>query len=108
MANPMFTALSSVRAVAGLRPGKLPTVFQHLDEACADILAFTAFFKDVWQQFWSNYLDERLNREIRRCIYSVGVFPNRDASIRLIRAVLGEHTDEWAEGRRYLGAARTS
>jgi putative transposase len=29
---------------------KLPAVAEHLDEARADILAFTAFPKEVWRQ----------------------------------------------------------
>src|SRR3546814_19549335 len=77
---------------------KLPTVAEHLEEARADILAFTAFPKEIWRQIWSNNPNERLTREIRRRPDVVGLFHILASIIRLVSAVLATQHTERAAG----------
>ena len=90
------------RVVAQLRAGRFHDAAELLEQAAPDVLAYTGFPRDVWKKAWSNNPQERLNKEIRRRSDVVGIFPSRDAVLRLVGAVLAEQHDEWAVGRRYL------
>jgi transposase-like protein len=82
---------------------RFPKLGPLMDEAKAEVLAFTAFPREHWRKIWSTNPLERVNKEIKRRSRVVGIFPNSAAVIRLVGAVLIDMHDEWIAGdRRYL------
>lgn len=80
-----------------------PKIGPYMDEAKAEVLAFTTFPREHWRKIWSTNPLERVNKEIKRRSRVVGIFPNPAAVIRLVGAVLIDMHDEWIAGdRRYL------
>jgi putative transposase len=78
------------------RLGTLMDVSRH------DVLAYMDFPREHWAQIASTNPLERVNREIKRRSDVIGIFPNDEAIIRLVGALMLETNDEWTVARRYM------
>ena len=91
------------RTVADQIRPKVPKLAVIMDEAEHDVLAYMTFPREHRLQLHSTNPIERVNREIKRRSEVVGIFPNDQAIIRLVGAILLEQNDEWAVQRaRYM------
>jgi len=91
------------RQVADQLKPKLPKLSALMHDAEADVLAYMTFPKEHRVKLHSTNPIERLNGEIKRRTEVIGIFPNEDAIVRLIGAILLEQNDEWAVQRsRYM------
>ena len=78
------------------RPGTFMDASRDAVPACRD------FPREHWTRIAPTNPLERVSRDIRRRTDVIGIFPNDDAIIRLVGAIMLETNDEWTLARRYM------
>jgi transposase-like protein len=94
---------AQLRRLAARLEAAYPDATRLLLSAEEDILTYKNFPQEHWRRIHSNNPLERVNREIRRRIRVVGIFPDRSSTIRLVGTLLKEQDDDWrGTARKYF------
>lgn len=78
-----------------------PKAVSCLEEGFADAMAVMALPDKYRRRLRTTNMQERVNEEIRRRERVIRIFPNDEAALRLIGALLAERNEAW-QGRLYL------
>ncbi len=89
-------------AVADAPREKNEKLGAFMDASRDEVLAYMSFPREHRAQIASTTPLERVNREVKRRSDVVGIFPNDEAIVRLVGALMLETNDEWAVARRYM------
>ncbi|KUK11859.1 MAG: Transposase, partial [Moorella sp. 60_41] len=76
-----------------------PKAMERLEAGFEDAMAVMVLPEPVRRRLRATNAIERLNREFRRRERVVGIFPNEEAALRLIGAVLMEIDEAWPTGQ---------
>ena len=79
-----------------------PRLSEWLEENIDQALTYFTFPRKLWKRIRTSNIVERFNRELRRRTRVVSIFPNEEATVRLVAALLIETHEEWINSPRYL------
>ncbi|WP_018126087.1 IS256 family transposase [Desulfovibrio oxyclinae] len=81
---------------------KVEKALSTLEEGLEDAISVLRLPEKYRRRLRTTNMAERLNEEIRRRERVIRIFPNEDAALRLVGALLAEQHEVWSTGRRYL------
>lgn len=82
-----------------------PKLAQWAEKNIPESFAFFQFPAEHWSKIRTSNVLERVNREIRRRTRVINVFPNADAYLRLVSAMLMDISEKWLKESRYMPQA---
>ncbi|TMF54967.1 MAG: IS256 family transposase [Chloroflexi bacterium] len=99
------SAVSAVRRLRDQLSAGFPKLGALIEQHEADLLCFYRFPRQHRERIWSTAILDRLLKDVSRQSRVVGIFPTRQALMRLIGAVVQDRNEEWAAGFRYFSPA---